>query len=268
MNKQVSALFLTTAVFTMVSSAVMGQNATQPRSGAAQPSADTVPPPQAPFVRKPAPYARWIIKFDRPKTPPVPNANAVGLGEGEGTVMSGDKPVKIDSIDYAKTEDIGCATMALVDGMRLVRWSVDDMVLSTYPGKKDVYLDKVSGLVPQEGRFMTDYPYFGWLDAKNYVGAVDVAGVKCYLFHQDGGKPEASKPDATDGTVVMGTPESMMGSHGSRDAWVTVDGRWPMAYRDDGGLRRFNHLQPPPTGQKLQLPQAFKAQLDIFLGRN
>lgn len=268
MNKQVSAFFLATPLFLVLAcSVVLAQDVTPPAAGTPQPSDGTIPPPQAPFVRKPAEYSHWTIKFDRPKTAPVRNNGEAELGESPGTVMSHDKPVKIDSIEYVKTADIGVASMTLVDGMRLLRWSVDDLVLTTYPGRKDVYIDRNSGLVPQEGRFMAEYPYFTWMDSKYYAGVAEVSGVKCYVFHQDGASHPPPKPDPKDPATIMGTPENMAMSHGARDAWVTVEGRWPLAYRDDGGMHRFTHLQPPPTGQKLPLPPEFQAQLDIYLGR-
>ena len=157
--------------------------------------------------------------------------------------------------------------MTLVDGSRLLRWAVDDLVLATYPGRNGVYINRDSGLLPPEGRFMKDYPYFTWLETKHYTGVADIGGVKCYVFNQDATNPKPGKADPKDPASMMGTPDNMGFAHGPRDAWVTVEGKWPLAYRDDGGMHRFTHLQPPPEGQKLPLPPEFKAQLDIYLGR-
>ena len=228
----------------------------------AQDAPPPIPPPEAPFVRKPADYARWLVKFDRAKAAPGQNR----ADDPAGTVFYKDTMVKINSIEYAKTGDIGYYAMTLADGARLVRWSVGRMLLSTYPGNTQVYLTKLTVLTPVEERFMEDYPGFDWLDIKSYVGVVDFAGVKCYAFHKDSTEGKSAKQNPNDPASQMVTPENMNRSHSSQDAWVTVDGHWPVAFRDAAGLRKYTHLQPPQQGQKLQLPDAFKSQLDTYFG--
>jgi hypothetical protein len=186
--------------------------------------------------------ANPAVHAPKPQQAPLPIRKPAAFAHWQVKVepSKGEKvdPNSVDSIDFVKANNVGYAVTTLKGGTRTVTWVVDDLALDVPPGQKTIYVTKVSDSRVPDEMFLTDYPGFEWVTPERFAGEVAFAGVKCYYYRDEAG----------------------------REAWASVEGQWPVASRDSGILRKFNHLKAA-EGQALQLPPEFQKAVDTYLGK-
>lgn len=241
----------------------------------------------APFVAKPPAYARWTVRTEWAEAA----TNTPGADE-RPTAPFGPK-----TIEYIKGPNVGRQITTWSRGGQTVIWFYGQIMMEKFPVDAPIMVKEL----PPEGRrqegvvgeftverFFNKYPGFEWLKPEFYVGEEQKNGFLCHHFKEavpsaqvrvkltpdevahydemdrlaeeeaapEGGKKKARKANRPSKNVIE---HNVMGY--DREAWVMVDGRWPIALREGNVLRIYQHQEPPVPGAFPRMGPEFETLL-------
>lgn len=237
-----------------------------------------------PLVAKPPEYARWVIRFEL-------------IPQDAGTDgKTAPVPMNPRTMEYMKGGKVGRSITTWKGGQQSIVWFYDRVVMEKYPVEAPIRIAEIpeeagdpnaEGYVEQE-RFLKHYPGFEWLRRQHYVGQELKNGQMCLHFLQKVPTrrsrmkltreeiadfderekemaAEAQKAGGKEATVptqrVARDEVEVTEGEITREAWVTVEGRWPIAIREGDILKTFQHLEPPVPGALPRMGPEFEALL-------
>jgi hypothetical protein len=169
---------------------------------------------ELPPVQKPASPSAWRIDF-APAKPAKPG----------------------EALPRSPVARLRRATYSLADGIIRVESAFDNSrskisyVIGTEELSRDLQTGKIRWLRYTESssshlQASRAYPGFGWVEDRFLVGEATVNGVKCLHYRFASDNPA---------------------DFSAREAWVSVEGRNPVAYLENSRIGTYT-LLPPPTG--------------------
>lgn len=197
-------------------------------------------------------------------------------------------PLIVRSIDYLKGPRVGRMISTYKDGGTKTMWWYNRITLEKYASGTDIILTDA----PTEGRegmaaddtdlieiWLTKYPGFEWVRPEHYAGEEMRNGFPCLHFVKakkavrrrfrynaeidDEGREIPAPPGVI--TNAAGQVISDMGEIESQvpgsEAWVTVEGRWPVQARHGDVLWTYKHMEPPTAQSFPRMEPAFEQEL-------
>lgn len=220
-----------------------------------------VGPPVAP----PPAYARFLVKFEwaDPK-----------IAKGE----EGRPPPRlvVRSIEYLKGPRVGRSITSYDDGGAKTMWWYNRIMLEKHSSYPDVLLTDAPTLGRGGGPsddydmnavWLTKYPGFEWVKPEHFAGQEMRNGLMCLHYvkasqayrqrirlnaeYNEEGRPIPRPPGAVSGVFTNSAGQvvpdeiDLSGELPKNEAWVTLEGRWPVAVRMNKVLWTYQHLEPP-----------------------
>ncbi|MCC6356390.1 MAG: hypothetical protein IT577_21085 [Verrucomicrobiae bacterium] len=218
-----------------------------------------------PPVAAPPPYARFLVRFE------WADPKAMKPEEGKPPLQLG-----VRSIEYLKGPRVGRSIITYDNGDTKLTWWYNRIMLERYSGVPDILLtDAPTG--GRDGRaaddfdmnsvWLTKYPGFEWVRADHYVGQELKNGAMCLHYvksperhrrrfrlnaeYDAEGREIPRAPGAVAGVItnaagqVVPDEVDLTSELPKNEAWVTLEGRWPVAVRLGDVLRTYQHLEPP-----------------------
>lgn len=238
-----------------------------------------------PLVARPPQYARWIVRVEWAEAKPDPAVAKNRPASPMGPKLS----------EYMKGPNVGRQVTTWSDGGQTTIWFYDRIMMEKLPIDTPICLKEL----PRTGdvdaavgdsstdRFLDRYSDFDWLRPEFFVGEEEKNGLRCLHFKEVVPSAEfevnLSADDvahydeldriATEEALAAGnkkprlTPRSaknklsMKRMGYEREAWVTVEGRWPVATRLGPVMNVYQHLEPPVPGAFPRMPPEFHTLL-------
>jgi hypothetical protein len=247
-----------------------------PTLGAAQPAAAL--PPGA-FLPAPPPYAHWIVTYKHQ-----------GFGEdGSYEQAPKDKPMRavlVRTIEYVKSPNAGKLVKTYSNGIKQEVWVYENLLLEQTPNDpQPTITDPSAGLYPGSINydsfdmfFMDAYPGFDWIDERMFVGQAEAFGKKCYYFRKEGFVRDVpidyvptTGPAGTEagpkGAAAPPATGRMFKKYGvpAREAWISIEGRVPVALRCGGETRTFTFTEAPSAGSFPSMPPALQQAIATYI---
>lgn len=243
-----------------------------------------------PPVAKPPPYARWIVRREWGKK----------LDQGADNPFALAAPPGPKSIEYLKGPNVARKIIHWSKGGETVLWYYDRIVMEKFAKSGSILVKAVPFVGENEDaneavgdvsteRFFNKYPGFEWVRAEHFVGEEERNGMLCLHFKDAVAgaqidvkltEEEAAYFDEMDRMVEeeakAGGKKGRKTARKSRDrldirvegfdreAWVTAEGRWPVALRDGSVLMTFQHQEPPVPGAFPRMGPEFETLLAEF----
>lgn len=239
------------------------------------------------LVAKPPQYARWVVRYERVATTETASQES----------KTPPPPVNPKMIEYIKGPNVGRSVTTWMNGGQTVIWYYENVIMEKFPVEAPICIKELppdgadnpneEGYIGIE-RILKRYPGFSWLRHEHFVGEEMRNNLLCLHFVQKEAprrtRVRVSAQDAADMEEAEKIAEEEAGKAGEkapprrrvnrerreveieyepvdREAWVTVDGRWPVAVRDRDILRTFQHLEAPVPGAFPRMGAEFEALL-------
>lgn len=244
-----------------------------------------------PLVAKPPPYARWTVRMAWAET----EGKAGGSGASNKKGLAA--PVGPRMIEYVKGPNVGRQTTTWSNGGQTIIWFYDRIMMEKFPVDAPILLKELPPAGRREegviGDFSTDrfidkYIGFEWLKPEFFVGEENKNGLLCLHFKES--VPEAKievklsaddvahydemdRVAAEDAKAAgqKGPPKRMPRTAPDRlevrhigfdrEAWVTVEGRWPVALQEGSVVTLYQHQEPPTQGTFPRMAPEFETVL-------
>ena len=214
------------------------------RLAAQQPGVEKVPVPSPPLVNQAPDFSSWVVRY--------PSASP-----GAGTARSRANARKIKEVDVTKTDDLRREVTVYTDGTAGEFWRYGGLEIFLDPiGKYVNIMDTAKTQMAAANPTKTDFFDLGWIKAQDFVGNVALGGRDCYYFRRSG----AAKSTATGQAVE--DKEQVAAGTASLEAWIDVNSRLPLAFKDQSGLRQYEFGAAPSA--RLTLPANMQKELDRY----
>jgi hypothetical protein len=203
-------------------------------------SAQTVAPPEAPFIKMPAPGSQWNITITQASSTPTGTA-APPTGAGQGAAGLPFVPTSIavemnragliqETIQYANKQSETCY---FYKGRLLVQASNSNRIFV-------LPFDQTT-LSPNVFDVERPLPGVQWVELPYYTGAETTERTPCYVFH------------------VRGLPHTGLPQDFELGAWVSQATGFPV--KAQVGNNVYHYSVPQPFSQKIEVPEPYAAAL-------
>lgn len=213
----------------------------------------------------PPPYARFLMRFE------WADPKFAKPEEGQPPPR-----LAVRSIEYLKGPKVGRSVVTYSTGESKTMWWYNRIMLEKFSGVPDILLTDA----PVMGRggaaaddydmnsvWLMKYPGFEWVKAEHFAGQEMKNGMMCIHYvkaaetrrhryrmdaqYDEDGREIRKAPNAVAAVMtnalgqVMPTEIEQVSEIPVNEAWVTVEGRWPVAVRIGKVIRIYQHLEPP-----------------------
>ena len=141
------------------------------------------PPPSGPLPKRAPDFSQWVATYSNVPASPRKQGGTPGQ-ESSSTGSNASKPVVTKRVEVTKTGQLRHLVTVEPDGSRSELWFNGDMEVVCLEGWKFPWITQARD--PRNPFAMnfskTDFPEFGWVSAKNYVGIQQLGGRECLVF--------------------------------------------------------------------------------------
>ncbi len=259
---------------------------TTPGAGPGQQSgAVAVPKFVGPPVAEPPEYTHFLIRYE-----------PVVLKAAKGEKGPPPRYLFVKSLEYLKGPKVGRLITTHGRGTSKLMWWYGDIAMERFSDSPYILFTGVprpagkrrtTGDYAMDAVWLTKYPGFEWVRPEHFVGEEVRNGLPCYRFAMGGRtvrtrlQSDADAVGEGSGVAVARQVAAGMPTNGavqavveelevteeipSNEAWVTVDGRWPVAFREGDVMGIYQHMEAPRPGAFPRMDPAMEKDLTEYL---
>lgn len=245
---------------------------------------NAVPMITGPLIARPPQYARWIVRSEWAEAKLDPAAAKSRPASPRGPKLT----------EYMKGPNVGRQITTWSTGQQSTIWYYNRIMMEKLPTTEPILLKEIPG--PDEelvggaipANMLQSYSDFDWLRPEFFAGEEEKNGLRCLHFkevvptvefevklsaedvdHYNEMDRLAIEAAAAAGEnkkpklVPRSAPDRLIQKRigYEREAWVTVEGRWPVATRLGQVMYVYQHLEPPVAGAFPRMPPEFHNML-------